>query len=103
MMVTAAVISSKMKIRAVIKYFWLKNYKPLQICRDVCGVYDDKIISRRAQEPTFALSKAFLSCFDDKGNAFLDKIVMSMVMRRLSPDLLPSDFNVLGPVRNECW
>ena len=45
-MATATITSSKIEIRAVIRFLWLKNYKPVQIHGEVCKVYGDKTISQ---------------------------------------------------------
>lgn len=48
--VIIAVTSSKIKIRAVNKFVWLKTCKPVQIHRDAREMYGKKIISRGAVE-----------------------------------------------------
>lgn len=48
-MATAAVMSSKIEIRAVIRFLWLKNYKSLQIHQEMCELYGENA-SRQAIE-----------------------------------------------------
>jgi len=40
-MATATIKSSKIEIRAVIQFLWLKNYKPVQIHGEVREVYGE--------------------------------------------------------------